>query len=62
MQRSVLEEYAEPITGMLEVVQELRQRGFKIGSTTGYTRSMMDVLAPIARQNGYQPDCIVCPG
>ncbi len=61
MQLSVLREYAEPIPGLLEVVAELRSQGIKIGSTTGYIRTMMDVLVPEARKNGYEPDCIVCP-
>ena len=61
MQLSVLKEYAQPIHGLLEVVEELRSQGVKIGSTTGYTRAMMNVLAPEARKNGYEPDCIVCP-
>ncbi|WP_345324396.1 HAD hydrolase-like protein [Candidatus Villigracilis proximus] len=43
------------------MVQELRDRDMKIGTTTGYLRSMMDILAPKAKENGYEPDCIVCP-
>jgi len=61
MQMSVLTEFAQPIPGLLSVVKNLRTRGIKIGSTTGYIRSMMDVLAPKAKENGYTPDCIVCP-
>jgi len=61
LQQEVLTEYAKPIPGLLEVTQQLRRRGIKIGSTTGYIRSMMDVLAPKAKQFGYEPDCIVCP-
>jgi phosphonoacetaldehyde hydrolase len=61
MQLAVLTEYATPIPGLLDVVKYLRARGIKIGSTTGYIRSMMDVLAPKAKENGYEPDCIVCP-
>jgi phosphonoacetaldehyde hydrolase len=61
MQMSVLEEFAEPIPGLLNVVQELRDRDMKIGTTTGYLRQMMEVLAPKAKENGYEPDCIVCP-
>jgi phosphonoacetaldehyde hydrolase len=61
MQLSVLKEYAKPIPGLLDVVEELRTRDLKIGSTTGYIRSMMDILAPKAKENGYEPDCIVCP-
>lgn len=61
MQLAVLTEYAEPIPGLLDVIAELREQGLKIGSTTGYIRSMMDILAPKAKENGYEPDCIVCP-
>ena len=43
------------------MVQELRDRDMKIGTTTGYLRSMMVILAPKAKENGYEPDCIVCP-
>src|ERR1700690_113307 len=45
MQLAVLTEFAQPIPGLLSVVKDLRARGIKIGSTTGYIRSMMDVLA-----------------
>ena len=61
MQLAVLKEYAEPIPGLLDTVKNLRERGMKIGSTTGYLRSMMDILAPVAAANGYSPDAIVCP-
>jgi phosphonoacetaldehyde hydrolase len=61
MQLEVLVEHAKPIPGLLEVVEQLRYRGIKIGSTTGYTRAMMEVLAPEAKRFGYEPDCIVCP-
>ena len=61
MQLSVLKEYAKPIPRLLDVVEELRTRDLKIGSTTGYIRSMMNILAPKAKENGYEPDCIVCP-
>ncbi len=61
MQTSVLTEFAQPIPGLISVVKNLRAGGIKIGSTTGYIRSMMEVLAPKARENGYKPDCIVCP-
>jgi phosphonoacetaldehyde hydrolase len=61
MQLDVLKEYAEPIPGLLDVMNVLHQRGIKVGSTTGYIRSMMDVLAPEASKHGYTPDCVVCP-
>jgi len=61
MQITVLQEYAKPIPGLLNVIGQLRAQGIKIGSTTGYIRAMMNVLAPEAKKYGYEPDCIVCP-
>ncbi|HWQ82930.1 MAG TPA: phosphonoacetaldehyde hydrolase [Anaerolineales bacterium] len=61
MQAAVLKDYAEPVCGVVDLVRELHDQEIKIGSTTGYTRAMMDVLAPEAARRGYAPDCIVCP-
>jgi len=41
-------------------VAEQRKRGIKIGSTTGYTREMMDLLLAEAARRGYEPDSTVC--
>ena len=56
----ILPDYAEPIPGVLEAVAAFRERGLKIGSTTGYTREMMDVVVPEAKKQGYEPDSVVC--
>ncbi len=61
MQIAVVKDFAEPIPGCLEAIEEIRERGIKIGSTTGYIRSMMDVLMPVAKEKGYEPDFVVCP-
>lgn len=61
MQLSVLTEYADPIPGLQDALKTTRARGLKVGSTTGYLRAMMEVLAPEAAKRGYTPDCIVCP-
>ncbi len=50
------------IPSALDVVQVLRSRGLKIGSTTGYDRTVMQVLTPLARAQGYEPDNLVCAG
>lgn len=60
-QIACLAECSTLISGVTGVVERLRERGLKIGSTTGYTREMMDVLLPHAASQGYVPDCIVCP-
>ena len=60
LQLSVLRDHAEPVIGCVEAVAALRARGLRIGSTTGFTRAMMDVLAPEARRRGFAPEVIVC--
>jgi phosphonoacetaldehyde hydrolase len=49
------------IDGVREVVDTLRCRGLKIGSTTGYTREMLRPILEKAALGGYQPDCSVTP-
>ena len=51
--------HAEPIPGALDAVEQFRGMGLKIGSCTGYTRPMMDVMVPEAARKGYTPDAIV---
>lgn len=55
-----LQDYTRPLPQVLETVAELRRRGLKIGSTTGYTRAMIKVVAAGAAELGYAPDFIVC--
>ncbi len=52
--------YADLIPGTAETVAELRRRGIKIGSTTGYPRVVMETLMRSAEEKGYRPDCTVC--
>ncbi|MDF9447037.1 phosphonoacetaldehyde hydrolase [Bacillus toyonensis] len=58
---AILPNYATPIDGIREVMASLRKRGIKIGSTTGYTREMMDIVAKEAKLQGYKPDFLVTP-
>ncbi|WP_338472538.1 phosphonoacetaldehyde hydrolase [Niallia sp. XMNu-256] len=58
---SSLSEYTEPIPEVVETVQILREQGLKIGSTTGYTQTMMDVVVPNALEKGYHPDFYITP-
>jgi phosphonoacetaldehyde hydrolase len=55
----VLKNNAKPIPGVIELVSRLRQQGIKIGSTTGYTREMINIVKEEAEKWGYQPDSIV---
>ena len=60
LQLAVIAQHADVIPGTLDAMADFRQRGLKIGSTTGYTRAIMNRLAPLAAENGYVPDAIVC--
>lgn len=57
-----VEAHAGFIPGALDALGILRARGIRIGATTGYTRPIMDVLAPIAARGGYEPELTVCAG
>lgn len=55
----ISEQFCTLIPGALDCVAALRSRGIAIGSTTGYPRSIMDRLMPLAAAQGYAPDCCV---
>lgn len=57
---ALLPKHATPIPGAVETLRWLRERGISIGSTTGYIRSMMDLLEPAARAAGVAPDALIC--
>ena len=44
-----------------KIFLKLREMGVKIGSTTGYTDAMMNIVAPKAAQQGYAPDFWISP-
>ncbi|WP_421849586.1 phosphonoacetaldehyde hydrolase [Oricola sp.] len=60
MNEQVVADYATLVPGTRETVEALRAKGMKIGSTTGYTRSIMERVLPIAAKQGYEPDNLVC--
>jgi len=60
MMIEAIRRHANLIPGTMETVAELRKRGIKIGSSTGYTAPMMETLVPAARSNGYAPDVMIC--
>jgi len=62
MNAAAIPRHADLVPGVPALVQALRARGLKIGSTTGYNREIMAVLAPLAAQQGFTPDNLVCAG
>ncbi len=55
-------DYCTMIEGAVPAINRMRARGMKIGSTTGYTRSIMAKVLPLAAAQGYSPDNLVCGG
>lgn len=59
---AVAARHAQVIPGVPDVVTALRAQGLKIGSTTGYTRSIMAEITPVAQAQGFRPDSLACTG
>ena len=59
MQIECLPEYTDLLPGTVEAVNEIKNMGITIGSTTGFTRDMVDVLLAAAQEQGYDPDITV---
>ncbi|MBU0469898.1 MAG: hypothetical protein KKA62_00660 [Nanoarchaeota archaeon] len=59
-QIEILKKYNQLIPGTLDSIREFRERGVEIGSTTGYTNSMMKILLAESKKQGYFPDVVVC--
>ncbi|MCF0217005.1 MAG: 2-aminoethylphosphonate--pyruvate transaminase [Fibrobacteraceae bacterium] len=55
-----LVQYSDIKPFVVDCVDYLREKGIKIGSTSGYTREMMDFILPEVREKGYSPDYTVC--
>lgn len=59
---AAVEAHAALIPGAAEALAALAARGIRIGSTTGYTRPIMERLAPLAAAQGFAPEVMVCAG
>jgi phosphonoacetaldehyde hydrolase len=60
MQLECLRQYTGLLPGVAETTQRLQKDyGIKIGSSTGFVRSMVDILEEDAKKQGYTPDASV---
>ncbi len=60
MQLDCLRKYTDLIPGCVESINTLRSEfNMKIGSTTGFLKSMVDILLEEAKKQGYEPDSSV---
>ncbi|WP_434721354.1 phosphonoacetaldehyde hydrolase [Mesorhizobium sp. RIZ17] len=58
-QLDCLRKYTNLLPGVATVIQRLQAQGIKIGSTTGFVRSMVNILEEEAAKQGYRPDSSV---
>ena len=59
---AAVEAHSALIPGAREALAWCAARGIRIGSTTGYTRPIMERLAPLAATQGFAPEVMVCAG
>jgi len=59
LQLACLRQYTDLLPGVADVIKRVQAEGIKVGSTTGFTRSMVDILEEEAAKQGYRPDASV---
>jgi phosphonoacetaldehyde hydrolase len=59
LQLECLPQYATLLPGVAATTSQLQAEGIKIGTTTGFTRAMVDILEKAAAKQGYVPDASV---
>ena len=62
LMRAAAGAHSDLIPGAAELAAALGADGVKIGSCTGYTRTMMADILPLAAAQGYAPASVVCSG
>jgi phosphonoacetaldehyde hydrolase len=60
-QAEILSSFSEPIEGVPETTARWKRDGLRLGSTTGYTRALLDIVSAAAAQRGFSPDASVTP-
>lgn len=59
MQLDCLRNYTDLLPGVAQVTKRLQNDGIKIGVSTGFVRSMVDILVEDAIRQGFTPDATV---
>lgn len=62
MNVEVAASYADLVPGAAAAFRRWKELGLKVGSSTGYTREIVERILPVAEAQGYRPDCVVCTG
>jgi phosphonoacetaldehyde hydrolase len=59
LQIAILPKHSQLIPGTLDAIAAFRERGLKIGTGTGYSRPMMEVVVEAAESQGFEADAVV---
>jgi phosphonoacetaldehyde hydrolase len=59
-QTEVIAAHCELIPGCLAAIEHCRQRGLRLGSSTGYTKALMDLVMSAAAEQGLTFDAMLC--
>ena len=59
VQSELLPQHDDVVPGVREVIDVCRQRGLRIGSSSGYAVPLMEKLVPLARSRGLHVDAVV---
>jgi len=62
MNIAAIEAHSALIPGAHDALDWCKARGIRIGSTTGYTRPIMERLMPLAAAQGFVPEVTICAG
>lgn len=52
--------HADLVPGCLEAIEAFRSRNLKIGTSTGYSTEMIEIVCAEAKERGFEPDAVVC--
>ena len=59
LQLDCLAQYTDLLPGVADVCNKLQGQGIKIGASTGFVRSMVDILLAASIKQGFTPDATV---
>lgn len=60
IQSACIRDFCTPIDGAVQTIETLRQQGIKIGSSTGYTAELMEVVLAQVKCHGLSVDAMLC--
>jgi len=60
LQKKVLADHCDMIPGAVETFLWCIENDIRVGSSTGYTRELMEIIVPTANAAGYKPEVVLC--